>query len=290
MPVHHGTFTIDRRFAAPVHRVFAAWCDPDTKARWFIGPPERWTLRARELDLRVGGREVLRGQLVGGGGRETLFEARYHDVQPDQRLVYAYDMFHAGQHLSVSLATVEFEQLDAGGTRMKFTEQATFFEEDGLESRRLGTDAHFDRLAPVLADAQEIVSSRTFAAPRERVFRAFAEAGTLERWWGPKGFRNTFSQFDFRPGGAWIFTMHAPDGADHPNRKDFLDIVPPSRIVFRHAQAGHEWVMTMTFTDLGERCHVVWRMRFATVEQAEEVRAIVVEKNEENLDRLAAVL
>src|SRR5688572_6893405 len=100
--VQHGTFTIDRHFAAPVHRVFAAWCDPDLKARWFIGPPERWKLLGRELDLRVGGHEVLHGQLIGGS--ETRFVARYHDILPDERLVYAYDMFHACRHLSVSLA------------------------------------------------------------------------------------------------------------------------------------------------------------------------------------------
>jgi len=49
------------------------------------------------------------------------------------------------------------------------------------------------------APDREIVSARTFAAPRERVFEAFRDPARLARWWGPRGFRNTFEVFDLRP-------------------------------------------------------------------------------------------
>src|SRR6185369_10233222 len=65
---------------------------------------------------------------------------------------------------------------------------------------------------------------------RPKVFKAFADPTHLARWWGPSGFRNTFEEFDFRPGGTWRFTMHGPDGTDHPNRSVFLDIQEPARI------------------------------------------------------------
>jgi uncharacterized protein YndB with AHSA1/START domain len=39
-PVVHGTFAIERTYPVPPARVFAAWADPDTKALWFVGPPE----------------------------------------------------------------------------------------------------------------------------------------------------------------------------------------------------------------------------------------------------------
>ena len=80
----------------------------------------------------------------------------------------------------------------------------------------------------------EIVSARTFAAPRERVFDAFRDPSHLARWWGPQGFSSTFEVFELRPGGAWRFVMRGPDGVDHPNESVFLAVEEPERIVFRH--------------------------------------------------------
>jgi uncharacterized protein YndB with AHSA1/START domain len=37
----------------------------------------------------------------------------------------------------------------------------------------------------------EVVSTRVFDAPRERVFEAFVNPEHLPYWWGPKGFINT---------------------------------------------------------------------------------------------------
>lgn len=289
-PVVHGSFTIERTYQAPVTRVYAAWADLETKARWFIGPPERWQLVQRELDFRVGGRELLRGQLA--GGRATLFTASYHAIVPNERLIYAYDMHVDAQHLSVSLATVEFAATSAGGTRMTFTEQAAFLDgEDGPRSRERGTDEHFERLGAVLADPHEIVSARVFDVPRERLYQAFAEPERLQRWWGPKGFGNEFSVFELRPGGAWKFVMLAPDGSRHVMEKTFVEVLPNERVVLQHEQPpSHRFLMTITFTDLGPRTYLVWRMRFESAEEATAVRAIVAEANEQNFDRLAAEL
>ena len=148
-PLVHGSFTLSRTFKAAPARVFAAWADVETKARWFIGPPDRWRLIERKLDFRVGGVEILHGELE--GGVPTYFAARYHTIVPEQQLVYVYDMHHGGKMLSVSLATVELAATREGGTRMTFTEQATYLTgEDGTKSRELGTAAHFERLARLL--------------------------------------------------------------------------------------------------------------------------------------------
>lgn len=288
-PVVHGSFTIQRSYDAPVARVFAAWSDVEMKARWFIGPPDRWKLVKRELDFRVGGSELLHGELA--GGPVTIFAARYHAIVPDERLVYAYDMHVGNKHLSVSLATVEFTATARGGTRMTFTEQAAFLDgEDGTKSREGGTAAHFERLGPVLSDPHEIVSARVFDAPRDVVYGAFSDPRQLAQWWGPRGFTNTFHEFDLRPGGAWRFVMHGPDGAEYQMAKDFIEVVPPERVVLQHLGPMHSFRMTMGFGDLGERTHVTWRMRFESQEEADRVRALVAEANEQNFDRLAAHL
>jgi uncharacterized protein YndB with AHSA1/START domain len=146
-PVVHGTFTLERNYPVSAARLYAAWTDPEIKARWFIGPAG-WQLVKRELDLRVGGREILEG--VFPDGLQTLFTARYHEVVPEQRLVWSYDLDYAGKHLSVSLATVEIRAAGRGAA-LRFTEQAAFLDgTDGTSSRERGTAAHLDRLAGVL--------------------------------------------------------------------------------------------------------------------------------------------
>ncbi len=137
-------------------------------------------------------------------------------------------------------------------------------------------------------EASEIVSARLFDVPREKLFRAFSEPEELARWWGPQGFTNTFEQFDLRPGGRWQFVMHAPDGTDYPNAKEFIEVSPPERVVFRHVQHAHGFTMTMTFVEVDGKTHLTWRMRFESLEEAERVRKFVEAANEENLDRLAA--
>ena len=133
---------------------------------------------------------------------------------------------------------------------------------------------------------REIVSTRRLDAPREVVFRAFTEPDVLARWWGPQGFTSTFHEFDPRPGGAWRFVMRGPDGAEYPMAKEFVEVAAPERIVLRHHQQGHGFVMTMTFADEGGATLLTWRMRFDSGEEAERVREAVAVANEQNLDRL----
>ena len=54
---------------------------------------------------------------------------------------------------------------------------------------------------------REIISTRCFAESRDQLFTAFADPATLAKWWGPKGFTNTFEHFELRPGGEWKFTV-----------------------------------------------------------------------------------
>ncbi|HEY5551332.1 MAG TPA: SRPBCC family protein [Opitutaceae bacterium] len=136
----------------------------------------------------------------------------------------------------------------------------------------------------------DIVSERVFAAPRERVFRAFSEPEHLARWWGPAGFTNTFLEFDFRSGGVWRFTMRGPDGAAYAMDHRFTEVVAPERIVVRHLQQGHDFTLTITLADRAGRTEVAWRMVFDDPEEAARVRSIVVPANEQNLERLAALL
>jgi uncharacterized protein YndB with AHSA1/START domain len=134
-----------------------------------------------------------------------------------------------------------------------------------------------------------IVSRRRLAAPREQVFRAFAEPQRLARWWGPQGFRNTFQTFEFRPGGRWTFVMHGPDGTDYPNDVSFELIEPPAHIVLRHhPQPGFR--LYVSLGEAGGATDVEWQQVFDSPDLKRKLEAICRPANEQNFDRLEAEL
>jgi uncharacterized protein YndB with AHSA1/START domain len=136
---------------------------------------------------------------------------------------------------------------------------------------------------------REIVTTRVFDAPRERVFEAWTDPDHLAQWWGPKGFTNTFEEFDLRPGGNWRFVMHGPDGVDYKNHSVFVEVVKPERIVFDHV-SGPQFQVTATFAEQAGRTRLTFRMLFESAAKCEMVKGFAVEANEQNFDRLEVEL
>ena len=145
--VTHATFVIERSYDASPARVFNAFADPTAKARWFAGPHE-WETVEVGMDFRVGGREVNRGGPP--GGPVHTFEARYHDIVPNERIISSYEMYMDETRSSVSIATVEFEPAGEG-THLRYTEQGAFLDGlDSVASREKGTQDLLDALGAAL--------------------------------------------------------------------------------------------------------------------------------------------
>lgn len=145
--VVHDHFTIERSYPASPPRVFKAWATAESKARWFVGPGE-WQQHKREFDFRVGGHEVLVGQMPGQVAHHFL--SVYHDIVENQRIVYGYHMLAGDTPISVSLVTVQLEP-EGTGTRLIFTEQCAFLDDfDDRGSREEGTKALLDQLGASL--------------------------------------------------------------------------------------------------------------------------------------------
>ena len=143
----HGTFALERVYDASPTRVFKAWSDPEAKARWFVGPAD-WRLIERMIDFRVGGMEHLSGRK--GNGIVSTFDGHYHDIVPNRRIIYSYDMRLDQKHISVSLATVELK-VEGAGTKLTFTEQAVFLDGyDDSGSRERGTHILLEQLGAEL--------------------------------------------------------------------------------------------------------------------------------------------
>ena len=132
----------------------------------------------------------------------------------------------------------------------------------------------------------EIVSTRILDFYRELVFKAWSNPEHLQKWWGPAGFTNTFQEFDFQIGGKWRFVMHGPDKGNYKNECEFLKIESPSLIAWkRHTQPYFK--VLVTFEEINEfQTKIVFKMLFETAEECNKVKRFVVDKNEENFDKL----
>ncbi len=131
---------------------------------------------------------------------------------------------------------------------------------------------------------------RTLPVSTEAVFDAFKDPAALATWWGPDGFTNIFSFFDFKPNGKWSFTMNGPDGRGYPNESLFQEILAPNRIVIRHVSEP-QFTLTVSIEEIpGVGTQVSWRQQFDSPSVASKVAHIVVPANEQNLDRLSRYL
>ncbi len=145
----HDTFIIERRYAKPLARVFAALGDPALKRRWYAATAETF-----DMDFREGGREYTLSRM----GDDTPFpgaalesDAVYQNIVPDSRIVLVQTMSLGGRAISSALMT--FELLGEGeGTTLVCTHQAAFYEgSGGPEMRKHGWDVLFGRLDQELA-------------------------------------------------------------------------------------------------------------------------------------------
>lgn len=140
-PICHGTFTLNRSWAAPPCRVFSAWSDPHLKQQWFGPPPGEWTALRRTVDFRPGGIEIHEGKF--SSGMTTRYEGRFHLIEENQRLIFAYDLHHADRFHSVTLATLVL-QANGARTEVSYTEQIAYLDgTDGTAQRQHGTEYLF---------------------------------------------------------------------------------------------------------------------------------------------------
>jgi uncharacterized protein YndB with AHSA1/START domain len=97
-------------------------------------------------------------------------------------------------------------------------------------------------------------------------------------------------EFDLQPGGAWRFIMQSPNDTRFPNEGVFQEVAQPERIVFKHLAPVHEFVATAEFSEHHNGMTIRFTMLFPTAAECERSRRYVAQGNEENLDRLEALL
>jgi len=73
--------------------------------------------------------------------------------------------------------------------------------------------------------------TRTFDAPRERVFDAWTDPARFAHWFGGAGTTVEDVSMDVRPGGGWRARMVLDGGSEIPWRGVYQEVDRPSRLV-----------------------------------------------------------
>ena len=90
--------------------------------------------------------------------------------------------------------------------------------------------------------AEVIEIRRRFEASCEALFLAWTDPEALKAWFGPEGVETRKAEVDLRVGGQYRVEMHLPSGSIVEHSGVYLEIIPPTRLVF-------SWIFQ------GEDCH-----------------------------------
>ena len=309
---------ITRLFDSPRDLVWKAWTEPRRVMRWW--GPKGFTSPVSRIDLRVGG-EYL-SCMRSPEGKDFWSKGVFREIAPPERLVMT-DSFAdengntvPATHYGMSkdfplelLITVVFEEQD-GKTKLTLR-HAGMPPGAGSEGARQGWNESFDKLAGYLETEtsiasgknvptfefpsdREVVITRIFDAPRERLFKASTDPDLIPQWWGPKRFTTTVEKMDVKPGGVWRFIQLDQDGNKYAFDGVYLEIVPPEREVHTFEFAGmpgHVILETSTFEEIEGKTKLTVTDLFQTVEDRDGMfNSGMKEGATESMNRLEELL
>ncbi len=268
---------LTRTFDAPRELVFRAWTDPKHVAGWW--GPNGFTNPVCEVDARVGGE--MRIHMRAPNGVVYPMKGVFEEIDEPEHLVFISSALDEnGNSMFDVLNTVTF--IDRRGktelTLQARVVRATAVAPQYLKGMEAGWTQSLDRLGNHLDSVheggrkgmhlaknssdtadREIVATRIFNAPREIVWKMWADPGHVVQWWGPKGFTTTIQEMDVRVGGTWRLIMHGPDGRDYHNHIVYLEIREPERLVYEHTP--ETVTEPVRFRSLGAGCTCVMCVR-----------------------------
>jgi len=107
---------------------------------------------------------------------------------------------------------------------------------------------------------RELIATRTFDGPARIVFEAWTKPELIMRWWAPKSFGITFlsCEADVRTGGSYRFVFGHP-ASEQPMAflGRYLEVTPPSRLVWTNEEDEDGAVTTVTFEEKDGKTLVV---------------------------------
>jgi uncharacterized protein YndB with AHSA1/START domain len=99
---------------------------------------------------------------------------------------------------------------------------------------------------------------RTFDAPPEQVWDAWADPQQVAQWWGPDGFETPPDSvvIDLRPGGRFeLLMIDTRTGDQFPVRQEVLEASAPELLVLRHEPVPEHGLLKPVMTRIELQAH-----------------------------------
>jgi uncharacterized protein YndB with AHSA1/START domain len=106
---------------------------------------------------------------------------------------------------------------------------------------------------------RELIVTRTFDSPARAVFDAWTRPELFKLWWAPKSMGAVLSacEIDARTGGGYRITFGDVGSDQATFFGKYLEVTPPSRLVWTNEESEDAPVTTVTFEDQGARTRLV---------------------------------
>ncbi len=111
---------------------------------------------------------------------------------------------------------------------------------------RLSGQGTNDRVGVTKPSERDIVLTRTFAAPRQKVFDALTNPDQVPRWFQPQQMSLVTYEADLRVGGTFRYVFQRPSGTKIEMRGVYKEVDRPHRWV--HTETYHFSPLTLLVT------------------------------------------
>jgi uncharacterized protein YndB with AHSA1/START domain len=141
---------------------------------------------------------------------------------------------------------------------------------------------------------RELVFTRVFDAPRQRVFDAWTKPEHLVRWYGCHRSSLIVCEVDLRVGGSYCFVARMTDGTEHALSGVYRDVVPPERLAFTQRfndDPGKEALVALLLEERNGKTTMTMTALYRSAEDRQAVLDIgVAQGTAETFERLDALL
>lgn len=138
------------------------------------------------------------------------------------------------------------------------------------------------------ANQKTITVKRIFDLPLATVWKAWSDAESLKKWWGPKEYTCPDCTIDFKVGGKFLASMQGEDGKKIWSTGTYKEIIPLKKIVNTDSFADSEgnivpaadynmpgeWadelMVTVEFEEVGGKTNITMRHEGLPAEMSED--------------------
>jgi uncharacterized protein YndB with AHSA1/START domain len=137
----------------------------------------------------------------------------------------------------------------------------------------------------------ELVVTRLFNGPARIVFEAWTKPELMTLWWAPKstGVPLLSCEMDVRVGGGYRLEF-GQVGSSFAFFGKYLEVEPPSRLVWTNDESEDAAVTTVTFEEKDGQTLLVLHERYPTKEALDEAIAGMADGMPEQFEQLDALL